>query len=164
MPATLLFPDLVSGTFLIGPEDYYMPCQLPLCIGKPFCFFRKDSIYFWYAFNMQKEQAIAIKRDRLKRNSKSGMRADLLHCFWWQVSLTACSRPRGKLPWTAILVILRHGGRYMTTRTASTTSQGCLGETSSKTPKQIHSHPAVAVLSQAILKKAFVSKNSQTPI
>ena len=44
----------------------------------------------------------------------------MLHCFGWGFSLTACSKPRGKLPWTAILGILRHGRRYMPTRTVPT--------------------------------------------
>ena len=54
--------------------------------------------------------------------------------FLMELFLNSPPNIRGKLPWTAILVILRHGRRCMTTRPAPTASPGCLGKAPSKTP------------------------------
>ena len=61
------------------------------------------------------------------------------HCFGWRFYLTVCPVSRGKLPWTAILGMLRHGRHCIPTRPVPIPFPDCLVKTPSKTMPPIPS-------------------------
>ena len=127
-----------------GPKDCHMLCRLPLCIERPLSVALEGYRYVWIYFKyVPKEgniyQKVQVEMKQQKRD-ESGPAA----LFLMAISLTGCPQPRGKLPWTAILGLLRHGGRYRPTRTASNTFPSLFRKSPSKTPQPVRSHPSFA--------------------